>query len=112
MACYDPLIGAVCTRRDGSRFVRLGIQSGVALDPNGRPLTDSFYTYDGYPAYAVSLPCGHCLGCRSDQARMWSNRLLMESFYHDSAYFVTLTYDDLHLPCNLLNGEVVASGEQ
>ena len=45
MACYDPLIGAVCTRRDGSRFVRLGIQSGVALDPNGRPLTDSFYTH-------------------------------------------------------------------
>lgn len=40
------------------------------------------------------IPCGKCIGCRSDQAREWSNRLIMEMKYHDSAYFITLTYSE------------------
>lgn len=47
--------------------------------------------YDWFP-----LPCGHCIGCRQDQSKEWSNRLLLESQYHDRAYFITLTYDNLH----------------
>lgn len=42
--------------------------------------------------------CGNCLGCRSDQAREWAIRLNHESRYHDDAWFITLTYDDDHLP--------------
>ena len=43
------------------------------------------------------VPCGKCLGCREKQARDWSFRLIHEAQMHDSAFFVTLTYDRLPL---------------
>ena len=46
----------------------------------------------------LQVPCGQCIGCRIDRSRQWANRCMLELQYHDSAYFVTLTYDDLHVP--------------
>lgn len=51
-------------------------------------------------AYTQVVPCGHCLGCRKEQARQWMVRLLHESDMHRYAYFLTLTYSDKELPCN------------
>lgn len=47
---------------------------------------------------AVTLPCGSCVGCRLEAARQWGVRCMHESKMHASNYFVTLTYDDAHLP--------------
>lgn len=44
------------------------------------------------------LPCRHCVGCRLSKSREWANRVLMEHQYHESSWFLTLTYDDEHLP--------------
>lgn len=44
------------------------------------------------------LPCRHCVGCRLDKSREWANRILMEQQYHQESWFLTLTYDDEHLP--------------
>lgn len=44
------------------------------------------------------FPCGHCLSCRISKAREWSARLLHELNYWDKSVFVTLTYDNEHLP--------------
>lgn len=44
------------------------------------------------------IPCGQCLGCRLDYSRMWASRLMLESKSHERAWFITLTYDDDHLP--------------
>ncbi len=46
----------------------------------------------------LQLPCGQCIGCRIDRSRQWANRCMLELQYHDSAFFVTLTYDDFHVP--------------
>lgn len=40
----------------------------------------------------VTVPCGHCLGCRSDQARNWAVRLVHHGAIESPAWFVTLTY--------------------
>lgn len=42
--------------------------------------------------------CGQCMPCRVNRRRLWSHRLLLESFKHSEACFVTLTYADEHLP--------------
>lgn len=47
---------------------------------------------------AIILPCGQCLECRLQYARQWANRILLESQYHEESYFITLTYDDQHVP--------------
>lgn len=53
----------------------------------------------------VYLPCRKCYGCREDSAKMWTDRLMLELQNHDDAWFVTLTYDDDHLPMCFLPNE-------
>lgn len=47
---------------------------------------------------SLSLPCGQCIGCRLERSRQWAVRCVHESQLHDSNCFVTLTYDDDHIP--------------
>ena len=44
------------------------------------------------------LPCGKCAECLAARRNDWCNRLQLEQFLHDSSVFVTLTYDNEHLP--------------
>lgn len=48
--------------------------------------------------FAGVYPCGKCLACKIAKSREWSSRLLQELPYWHKAVFVTLTYDDEHLP--------------
>lgn len=42
--------------------------------------------------------CGQCLPCRINRARIWQHRIMLEAKYHTSSIFLTITYDDEHLP--------------
>lgn len=42
--------------------------------------------------------CGKCLPCRINKARIWTHRILLEQQMHGDCAFITLTYDDDHLP--------------
>lgn len=46
----------------------------------------------------LQLPCRKCVGCRLSKSREWANRAIMEEIYHQESWFLTLTYDDEHLP--------------
>lgn len=46
----------------------------------------------------LEVPCGKCLTCRINRSRMWTERLLHEASLHESNVFLTLTYNDEHLP--------------
>ncbi|WNK12979.1 MAG: replication initiator protein [Microvirus sp.] len=48
----------------------------------------------------ISLPCGRCIGCRLERARQWAVRIVHESKMHAENSFLTLTYDDDHLPAD------------
>lgn len=45
-----------------------------------------------------SFACGQCMNCRINNQRIWACRILLESYYHPTSIFVTLTYDDKHCP--------------
>lgn len=49
------------------------------------------------------VPCGKCLACLQKKRQDWVFRLKQELRVASSAFFVTLTYDDAHLPsdCSL-----------
>ncbi len=51
------------------------------------------------------VPCGSCIGCRSEQGRQWAVRMMHESRMHRDNLFVTLTYDEEEIPDN---GSLVA----
>lgn len=44
------------------------------------------------------VPCGKCLPCQKKRRSDWSLRLEHEYLFSDSAYFITLTYNDASLP--------------
>ena len=44
------------------------------------------------------IPCRQCTGCRSEYSRQWAMRILHESSLHPNNIFITLTYDNEHLP--------------
>lgn len=46
----------------------------------------------------ILIPCGKCIGCRLDYSREWAARCMLELKDHDSAFFVTLTYNDSEVP--------------
>lgn len=48
----------------------------------------------------LKLPCGQCIGCRLDRSRKWAMRCYFESFLYENNCFITLTFDDDHLPEN------------
>ena len=48
----------------------------------------------------AKVPCGQCIGCRLDRARSWSVRMMHEAQLVDEKCFITLTYDDEHLPAD------------
>lgn len=61
---------------------------------------------DSY-GYDLLIPCGQCLSCRIQKSREWANRLMLELQYHESAYFLTLTYNNEHgRPATDAYGEV------
>ena len=44
------------------------------------------------------IPCRHCWACQLKYSAEWASRLTWESQYHEHKYFITLTYDEAHLP--------------
>lgn len=47
-----------------------------------------------------SFPCGHCIPCKINKSMDWLIRLEYENQCHRQSSFVTLTYDNEHLPEN------------
>lgn len=46
----------------------------------------------------LSLPCNKCTGCRLERARQWATRCVHEAQMHKDNCFITLTYDNEHIP--------------
>lgn len=62
-----------------------------------------FSKRDADPArelFPVSVPCGRCIGCRLEKSRQWAVRCVHEASLYDANCFITLTYDNEHLPAN------------
>lgn len=54
----------------------------------------------GWSDRPLEISCGQCMGCRLARARAWAVRMMHEATQHEANAFVTLTYDDEHLPAD------------
>lgn len=52
----------------------------------------------GFVDLRVQVACGQCIGCRIDRTQDWATRIVHEASLHELNCFITLTYDDDHLP--------------
>lgn len=85
MSCYHPL-----------RAVVLGTKPNGKL--NIRIIKDSDFSYEAEGFEYIKIPCGKCIGCRLKYSRVWADRCMAEASYYDNNVFLTLTYDNEHLP--------------
>lgn len=53
---------------------------------------------DWLDEHLTPIGCGRCPSCRLKKANEWSLRCRLEAEQHEHNYFLTLTYDDMHLP--------------
>lgn len=83
MPCYSPLKGY------RARFVNDNGKRPIVFNPN-----------DGYTDMPVTVPCGRCIGCRLEYSRQWAVRCVHEASLHEHNAFITLTYDNEHLPAD------------
>lgn len=52
----------------------------------------------GYRDVPMKVSCGQCIGCRLERSRQWAVRCYHEAQVWDRNCFITLTYDNEHLP--------------
>lgn len=82
MSCYAPLTGWY------SKHINPSGKRSIVFNRN--EALDSYHS--------LSIPCGQCIGCRLEKSRQWAIRCSLESQLYEHSYFLTLTYDDQHLP--------------
>lgn len=86
MPCYRPLAGldTQATRVDtGKRIIKILPREAW---------------FAKYTSNLLALPCGQCIGCRLERSRQWAIRCVHEAQMHKKNCFITLTYNDEHLP--------------
>ena len=56
------------------------------------------WTYRESNGIKTTIKCGQCSGCKLENARQWAIRIKHEASMHSQNSFITLTYDNEHLP--------------
>lgn len=91
MACYSPLKAFPVGKHDSgsTKYKVVSFLHEFVVNDYGIKVDNP-----------IKIPCGKCIGCRLSYSREWANRMMLEQTYHEESWFLTLTYDDLHLPLN------------
>lgn len=99
--CYSPLFRlkdefvSIGSARFPNVFGRYGTRQVI-----GRESFDFIKSQGFNEDYLQRIPCSNCIECRLNYSKSWAVRCVCESrLYPDNTcWFVTFTYDDLHLP--------------
>ena len=94
MGCYNPMLAfdAGIDELTGKHKVK------ILPKRLGGHLSDLKSYRRMYGDNLLLLPCGHCLGCLKDYRSSWAVRILLEASLYEHNCFITLTYDEKHLP--------------
>lgn len=99
MPCYHPLL------RVAYHPLGHAVDTRVKVIPYTDNAVSEFHKLGFAVEEQTQIPCGKCVGCRLQNSREWADRCMLELEYHQSAYFVTLTYDNDHVPISWYTDE-------
>lgn len=117
MSCLDPMKGFVLgLKNNGKKDIKITpyeidhieiLNDRIFYETSRNKYFSHSMVFRDY----VDIPCGKCLACRLDKARDWATRIMIERSLCEQSCFLTLTYDDVHVPrtcyAEPINGEVV-----
>ena len=93
MTCFNPLLA----ERVSPRSMKYDPKHKIKIYSTEKMLLDLPQRESGSVSEFFYVPCGRCIGCRIDKARDWAVRIMCESYTSQSAWFLTLTYDNEHM---------------
>lgn len=110
MPCYRPhVIYLDTSKRPGKvlDFFNGKITGGINYEYFEE--LNEYYSKKGIQKEYIKVPCGKCIGCREKNSKDWATRCSLENEIWNQNYkdwhkdetpcwFITLTYDDEHLP--------------
>ena len=65
---------------------------------SGKSFRKVSFKEDSDHSININLACGQCIGCRLEKSKAWATRCMNEAQMHTQNCFITLTYNDDHLP--------------
>ena len=102
MQCVTPMFRLYdISTKDTVRIVpRAEVMQGLELNPNNIKfqLTKMNSQYLARNQLMQTIPCGKCWACQLNYSAEWATRCMLETLEHEHCYFITLTYDEEHLP--------------
>lgn len=105
MQCVTPMFRRYKSSnyKDGKIIPRSEVMEGlVNHDPNTIrnhiELINNYNSLHGIDDMYELIPCNHCYACNLNYSAEWASRVMLESLYHENAWWITLTYDEEHLP--------------
>ncbi len=104
MPCFHPKICNYPLETDSSGKRKLGGFYDVTDRSNYWFLDNIKYIDNSWKSVPIMIPCGKCRGCLMDRSREWADRCALEALSWEHNYFVTLTYNDEHLPLSDISG--------
>lgn len=94
MTCYNPI--PACYSK--SKYAKTGKKElHLVLHEFEKGDTKWLYNEKYFPHVLyeyIYIPCRKCVGCRSDNAKMWAQRAINEMQMHKDNCFITLTYSN------------------
>lgn len=111
MKCFTPMVRAYMVNEKEIRATgdkawqriipRSQVFSNLQKDENYLTrIQDKNYELEksgSYIRYQL-IPCKNCWACQLKYAAEWASRIVWETKYHEHNYFITLTYDEEHVP--------------
>lgn len=97
MACYHPM-RAIKFIEDGKVKYKIASKGFKEIPAVKEGALSPKAWYKHNPDKWIEIPCGKCIGCRLAYSRQWANRCMLEAKDHEFNEFITLTYDEEHLP--------------
>lgn len=105
MTCYHPLIRYETWEKytclDGHKAYKAKV---ISPDPGYKEQYENIELYakskygsDHYRKVQI-IPCGKCIGCRLEYSKQWATKGIYEAEMHEQNWFLTITYDQEHLP--------------
>lgn len=103
MTCYHPMIRLETYEKykciDGHMAYKAKI---IKPDPSYKEefenIDDFAKSLQGHYRNIQIIPCGKCIGCRLEYSRQWATKGCLEAEQYNNNWFLTLTYDEEHLP--------------
>lgn len=99
MQCITPMfyVYEVGKFKKGRIIPRENVMHGLSMDPNNiRHMMEEYKLATRYGI--IKVPCNHCYACSLTYSAEKATLMMLETEKSDHNYFITLTYDDKHLP--------------